>query len=869
MTFESTRKSLTLTTFLAASLLLAAVPAQSAPDEAEACAIAIAKAMSKCTKKSVITHSTCYKKTGAACAPTNEKLVGAENKAGDAIRKKCSDASILAAGFGPYTPTNLELNVSIMLGKRCAMLSELASERTFGTDGSLYTAADSDGKKCLVAAAKATAKQLSGDLKDVSKCVEDGCTFDFSERAATAVAAIAKKCDDFATVNGRDTATYVAGTTAQSSAALGAPCDSLDGTRCAFPYPNDFHTLPGAGTETGRQLALNAFTITAVGNGVPVNPARWNETDGFSNGPMMLLSDVNIDLAVTGAAPITDLAQSLDANAPFMLIDAETGDKQLMWWERDLHGDTIADQPIIGRVARNLKENHRYIVAIRNAKDSSNAAVPAGSLFALYRDQTPSGLLPVESRRAHMEDIFTILTSAGVTRSELYLAWDFTTQSTNSTTNRLLSIRDDAFDILGADAPAFTVNSVTEPLDANVFRRIDGTFQVPLYLTDAGIPGSTLRTDANGVPVNTGDFFTASFRCVVPYAATTGGAAPAVPARISMYGHGLLGSHTEVTAGNVRAFSNEHNIIFCATDWTGFSSGDSLYVFQVVTSFSLFPNFIDRQHQGLLNFMYLSRLLTHANGFASDSAFQVGGESMLDTSAVFYDGNSQGGILGGVLAAFEQTATRFSLGVPGINYSTLLHRSVDFAPFDDLLKDSYPQSTDRNLLLSLAQNIWDRTDPSGHVNHVTADPYPNTPAKKILYQVAFGDHQVAPVTAEIAARNIGASIHTPTLVPGKVVPEVTPYYDIPAIGAYPFDGSALVIWDSGNPAPPIGNIPPAEITNMDPEWADLGPCAQGATGGDPHSCPRSNVDARIQKSEFLKTGGSVVDVCSGLACEAP
>src|SRR2546428_4027844 len=36
-----------------------------------------------------------------------------------------------------------------------------------------------------------------------------------------------------------------------------------------------------------------------------------------------------------------------------------------------------------------------------------------------------------------------------------------------------------------------------------------------------------------------------------------------------------------------------------------------------------------------------------------------------------------------------------------------------------------------------------------------------------------------------------------------------------------------------------------------------------STGPDPHGDPRSSPDARTQKSEFLKVGGAVVDVCSG------
>jgi hypothetical protein len=467
-----------------------------------------------------------------------------------------------------------------------------------------------------------------------------------------------------------------------------------------------------------------------------------------------------------------------------------------------------------------------------------------------------------------MERLFDELAGFGVDRTELQLAWDFTTQSVESTAASLLAMRDDAFDVIGTGAPVFAVETVDEPFDADVLRRIDGTFQSPLYLTEGGEPGSELRRGADGLPTNEGDFFTASFRCVVPYAATTAGGPPVVPARPTLYGHGLLGSSEEAGAGHVRAFANAHNFVVCGTDWSGFAEDDLPTVYQVLADFSNFPRFIDRQHQGVLNFLVLGRLLLHPDGFASDPAFQIGGESVIDPSGLFYDGNSQGGILGGVLAAVAQDIQRFVLGVPGINYSTLLHRSTDFEPFGIVLRATYPNGLDRSVLLGLAQVLWDRTDPSGHVRHTTSDTYPDTPAKKILYHVAFGDHQVAPVTAEIAARSNGAQLYTPALVPGKVVPEVTPYYGITPIAAFPFDGSALVIWDSGNPAPPIGTLPPPPIAPTDPEWATLSPCAQN-WDSDPHECPRRAPEARLQKSEFLKNDGAVVEACGGLACLAP
>jgi len=170
------------------------------------------------------------------------------------------------------------------------------------------------------------------------------------------------------------------------------------------------------------------------------------------------------------------------------------------------------------------------------------------------------------------------------------------------------------------------------------------------------------------------------------------------------------------------------------------------------------------------------------------------------------------------------------------------------------------------------------TNSEWHRKFVTSSRVASTtegsPAKKALYSVAFGDHQVAPVTVEVAARTNGMYIHTPVLAPGKVVPELTPYYGIPAIPSYPFDGSAMVVWDAGNPAPPTGNVPPAQILDTDPIFPSLAQCAKDAMNddippehtGDPHSCPRKEFDNRTQKSAFLQTNGSIIDVCGGAAC---
>ena len=207
------------------------------------------------------------------------------------------------------------------------------------------------------------------------------------------------------------------------------------------------------------------------------------------------------------------------------------------------------------------------------------------------------------------------------------------------------------------------------------------------------------------------------------------------------------------------------------------------------------------------------------------------GDVDVDQSRLFYDGNSQGGIMGGALTALAPDFERAVLGVPGMNYSTLLRRSVDFdlyahgeiegADTQAGLYDSYPNELERPLLLSLIQLLWDRARGerlrAPHHERPAARARPRT---TVLMHVAFGDHQVANVTAEVEARTIGASVRWPALAPGRHT-DVDPYFGIPQLAAFPFGGSAMVLWDTGIPAPPITNTPPRE-------------------GQDPHGAPRAS-----------------------------
>ena len=151
--------------------------------------------------------------------------------------------------------------------------------------------------------------------------------------------------------------------------------------------------------------------------------------------------------------------------------------------------------------------------------------------------------------------------------------------------------------------------------------------------------------------------------------------------------------------------------------------------------------------------------------------------------------------MGGALTALAPDFDRAVLGVPGMNYSTLLQRSVDFDDYAPILYGGYPNQLERQLWLAQIQLLWDRGESNGYARHITSKPLPGTPKHTVLMHVAFGDHQVADFTTSIMARTFGARIRQPALDPGRS-PLSNPWYGLKTL-RLPSSGSAVVWWDTG------------------------------------------------------------------------
>lgn len=659
-------------------------------------------------------------------------------------------------------------------------------------------------------------------------------------------------------------------------------CDPVNGGACLLPWPNDHYTRKDTSTPTGLRLDLDDPMMPANRNGKHIEAAAWNRSDGFSPGQPILARVPGLDnpaaMAETDPPGITSIGDYLYPDAPVVLINAKTGERTPVWAELDSTAARDSERLLQIMPAASLEPGARYIVALRHLTDATGSVIRPSGEFLAFRDRKRVPADPDGARRARYERIFGELARADIPRDDLYLAWDFTVASEESLTGRLLSMRDDSFAGLGdhdladrqveGSSPAFSVDRVdhfTPAQNPRIAREIRGKLSVPCYLwpnceMETGLdPGGTFRLDPKGLPEkNSGATMDAGYTCLIPRASETEAARP------SLYGHGLFSSREEVTIRPHQNLAEDHNMVLCATDQIGLTAAEQGHVIGIVSDFSRFPEITDALQQGMLNELFLGRAMLHPDGFASNAAFRAGedadGSPVIDVSAnsrLSYSGYSMGGIMGGMLTAVAPDFDRAVLGVPGMRFSMLLPRSSYWNVFGALIKSAYRKDIETPIVLSLLQNLWDRGEANGYAHRMTSDPLPNTPPHEVLLNTAFGDHQVTNWATLVMARSVGARMRTPLLDPGRWTPGAT--WGLDAIAGWPYDGSAMTMWDIGpvRGDPPVGV--PAPPTANEPNLA----------GQDPHDMIWDMPAERASVSEFVGPNAGFVDPCpAGTPCYA-
>jgi hypothetical protein len=699
-------------------------------------------------------------------------------------------------------------------------------------------------------------------------------------------------------------ALLVTGVQSAGAATTSASCQPYQHSACLFPYPDNRLTVKDKQSATGLRVNLPA-------SGMPINyalsklsPTPFNLHDGFSPGSAVLLHISQLDSAKafsrTDPVGLLNMAAYKDKKAPILVINEKTGQRQIIYSELDQTATKDSQRDLMILPGSTWKPGQTYVVVLRNLKGANGKAITAPAWFRpfLKGKKLTQKALPRSERAQYSRyvAIFKALKKAGVQRNaSLYATWNFTAASSKNLTGQLLGIRNNAFKQLGdtnlangkvtGTTPPFTVTSSGPQSFPNneTGTVVQGTFTVPCYLKhcgDSATSGFTYKGKQGlySVPSQaSGNTGTADFECIIPPQASSSN-----PARISLYGHGLLGWMSEVTSSPQLELSEGHNIVMCATNWWGLEQDDQQFDTNAILNLNKFPVVMGRLQQGVLNTLLLGRLMDNSDGFASSPYFQQGGQSLLDNSELYYDGNSQGGIMGGVTTAVSPDIRRAVLGVTGEDYGNMLvTRSTDFGTpttvgsFSQALYSAYASKNASlyPLILDLMDQQWDSADPDGYAEGLGAHPLPDTPSHSVLMDIAYGDHQVSMYAGVAEARAIGADAYEPKGTSASALTPTGPissaystiytnkevdrqvndnlFYGLqsaPQNGKY--KGSVIEVWDSGPGHtwnPPVGDIAPTDT----------------ALNQDPHGDPRATPLAQTQISDFLQPDGSFMNVCHG------
>ncbi len=630
---------------------------------------------------------------------------------------------------------------------------------------------------------------------------------------------------------GRDPTTETGSDPATSTALLGpfleGDCDPMVPELCGLPFPSNVYLVPDDASVTGARVAFGPTTLPVSDDGLQSTPDLLNVADGFSPaaGPIAFLAGASD----AGFAPPTDPAASLADDSPTVIIDADTGARVAHFAELDMSHDDDGRRAIMLRPVTLLEHGHRYIVALKGVVDAEGVAVTPSPVFLALRDGGDHDDLSVDARRSLYDDIFARLDSAGVARSDLQLAWDFTVASRDTTAGRLLSMRDDALARVGTGT-SYTFSAVETDPYPGIILRVEGTVDVPLYLDEGG-PGGTLVLGDDGLPAYQGTY-PYPFVLLVPESCA-GQSCPVV-----QYGHGLFGSRYSIDQDGYYAAASTFGAVVLSMDWIGMSNEDIAVIAGAAAGgdVSGFASIPDRSQQGMVNLAVALRTLQ--GPMRDDEALQFDSVPVVDPDVRYYVGGSQGGIYGATYMAVTPDIERGVLVVPGMSYSLMLPRSVYWADYaTPFVVDRFEDPRVVQLVLGYVQMLWDRAEPSGYATAISDDPLPGTPAHRVLLVEGIGDHQVPNLSTELLARALGAAY----LAPGN-----RELYALPAASSAVTSGNALLDYDYGLGPVPAENVPMEE-------------------GEDPHDKVFFEPTAQASIFTFLTTG-EARSYCDG-ACD--
>ena len=554
----------------------------------------------------------------------------------------------------------------------------------------------------------------------------------------------------------------------------------LGGADCLLPFPSDFFLVPDPTLPSGSRVSLTGAARPRIDRGGLADLGAWRPIDGASRLPM---PTAFFPADVSGSSLpgyFDDPAQSMTPGSAAVLIEASTGKLLPNFVDLDPRATSLDRQALVMHPLVGLAERTRYVVAFQNLKSADGSKVAPAEGFRRLRDGRSRGDPVLEPLQRRFEsDVFPVLQKAGLDRAGLQLAWDFTTGSDALISADLLRVRELTQAWLASHVPAVVVTEQLDTPEPDLWRRVRGTVEVPLFLV-SDQPGAGLQRGADGLIAQNGTM-QIPFLAQVPRVLRD---APG-PATALGYGHGAFSTRDEALSQNPRDIATHARAVLFSIDWWGMSRPDTTNILDAIaTRPTQALAFTDRVLQGMTNQVVFSAAI--AGPLRALPAFaDAAGAPLYPAESTRFLGISQGHILGGMLAAVHPGLTRVGLNAGGAGLSHALSRSRPLSGIFLLLEIKDPLN--RRRFESTLQPYFDRIDGAFWARYVLEQPLPGNAPRRILMQTGLGDVEVPNVASFLHARLLGLK---------QLQPATPAVYGLEPV-ASPTTESAAALYDMG------------------------------------------------------------------------
>src|SRR4051812_5046850 len=219
----------------------------------------------------------------------------------------------------------------------------------------------------------------------------------------------------------------------------------LGSTGDILPYPSSLYERADATSPSGILLDLpgEALPVPDGGDAIDTDAHRVNLRTGWPAALTILWA------APGGVDPATlvghaRMAASLAADSSTVIVDMTSGERVAHFAEVDVNETADLDhQAVYLRPAKRLAGGHRFAVGIRTsvkAVDGSEIARTPG--FQAVLDDKSLGHTRFDRARPRLREAVAALETAGIPRSELIVAWDFTVAADTAAIADPLAARD-------------------------------------------------------------------------------------------------------------------------------------------------------------------------------------------------------------------------------------------------------------------------------------------------------------------------------------------------------------------------------------------------------------------------------------------